>query len=410
MRAKIERIRADLEQTAQFTEGPGPGIVRLTYSAAEMKARRYLTNQMEHAGLRVREDEVGNVIGLLDGTDPTLPIIMIGSHMDSIRNGGNFDGMAGIIAGIEVARIINERKIPLRRSIEIVGITGEENSRFFPGVIGSRAMNGELTREELYTTRDPNGILLADAMKECSYDPDMVEQAARAPGSIDLFMELHIEQSRVLEATDTDVGIVTSICGSAHQQISINGRADHAGGTPMEMRKDAMLSAAELALEAERLAKEAGKDTVATFGKVEVFPNIPNVIPDRVDIVADIRSASNKCTLFVMDGLEAELKEICKRRRCTFSSHKELHGPPTIVPDRMIAMLSEKADALGISNRKIYSGAGHDAVLMNKLCPVAMLFVPSRDGRSHCPEEWTDYEYIQKGTEVLLEAVIELAQ
>lgn len=408
MKARIERIQADLEETAKYTEGKGPGITRLTYSPAEMKARRYLSHQMELAGLAVRQDAAGNVIGRLEGSDPDLPLVMIGSHMDSIRCGGNFDGMTGIVAGIEVARILRDEGIRPARTLEIVGITGEENSRFFPGVIGSRAMNGDLTKEELYSTKGSDGVLLADAMRSCGLDPDRVGEAVRPRGSIYQYFELHIEQCKVLEETQTPVGVVTCICGAAHQKLEICGKADHAGGTPMNMRSDAVMAAAETALEAERLAIEAGHDTVATFGKLNVSPNTPNVIPARVSIVADIRSSDISCNQAVMDGIERKLDEVCKRRGCTYTSEKILHDPPTIVPDQMIRLLKEKADELGIKNRLIYSGAGHDAVLMNKICPVAMLFVPSRGGRSHCPEEWTDYEDIQKGTEVLYSAVLEL--
>ena len=183
-RTKTERIRTDLEETAKFTNRSGAGITRLTYSPEEMDARRYLASQMEKAGLSVRLDAVGNVVGRLEGSRPDLPILMIGSHIDSIRNGGNFDGMTGVVCGIEVARAIREAGIVPLRSIEIVGITGEENSRFFPGVVGSRGMNGELTREEVFSAKDPDGVLLADAMRECGFDPDRIEEAVRPAGSI----------------------------------------------------------------------------------------------------------------------------------------------------------------------------------------------------------------------------------
>jgi len=408
-RTKTERIRRDLEYLAGCTDGDGPGTNRLTFSPAEMKARQYLSEQMKEAGLSVRYDAAGNVIGRLEGQQPDLPILMIGSHIDSIRNGGNFDGMTGVIAGLEVARAIRDMGITPVRPIEVVGITGEENSRFFPGVVGSRAMVGQLPLEELNTTRDPDGILLADAMRACGFDPEQIETAIRPAGSIYMYYELHIEQCKVLEVTETPVGVVTCICGAAHDEITIRGQADHAGGTPMSMRSDAMMAAAEAALEAERLAKEVGHDTVATFGKLDVIPNIPNVIPGEVRIMADIRSSDTDCNRKVMAGIRAKLEEVCQRRGCTFEAHEIVHGDPTIVPDAMIRMFTEKANMLGIKNRLIYSGAGHDSVVMNAITPVAMLFVPSKGGRSHCPEEWTDYEDIRLGTEVLLEGVLELA-
>lgn len=408
-RTQTGRIQADLEALAQFTDGSGEGITRLTFTPEEMSARRYLSQQMEAAGMRVRLDAAGNVIGRIEGSRPELPILMIGSHIDSIRNGGNFDGMAGVVAGIEVARAIRDAGIRPLRSIEVIGITGEENSRFFPGVVGSRAMVGQLPLEELNSAVGADGVLLADAMRECGLDPERIAEAIRPAGSIYMYFELHIEQCKVLEQTQTPVGVVTSICGAAHHDITIYGQADHAGGTPMDMRSDAVMAVCEAALEAERLAVAAGHNTVATFGKLDVTPNIPNVIPGQVHVVADIRSSDAACNRTVMDGIERKLDEVCARRGCTYAAHQELHGEATIVPDGMIALLTEKANALGIKNRLIYSGAGHDAVVMNAITPVAMLFVPSRGGRSHCPEEWTDYADIRLGTEVLLEGVLALA-
>lgn len=408
-RTKTERIQKDLEVLAQYTDGSGEGITRLTYTPEEMAARRYLAAEMEKAGMAVRLDAAGNVVGRIEGSRPELPILMIGSHIDSIRNGGNFDGMAGVVAGIEVARAIHDAGITPLRSIEVVGITGEENSRFFPGVVGSRAMVGELPPDEINSTVGADGVPLADAMRECGLDPARIAEAIRPAGSIYMYFELHIEQCKVLEMTKTPVGVVTSICGAAHHDITVYGQADHAGGTPMDMRSDAVMAVAEAALEAERLAVEAGHNTVATFGKLDVSPNIPNVIPGEVHVVADIRSSDASCNKFVMDGIERKLDEVCARRGCTYTAHQTLHGEATIVPDGMIALLTEKANALGIKNRLIYSGAGHDAVVMNAVTPVAMLFVPSRGGRSHCPEEWTDYADIRLGTEVLLDGVLALA-
>lgn len=408
-RTKTDRIRRDLEILAQYTDEPGEGITRLTYSPEEQMARKYIAEQMEQFGMTVRSDTAGNVIGRIEGTRPELPILMIGSHIDSIRNGGNFDGMAGVVAGIEVARAIHEMRVRPLRSIEVVGITGEENSRFFPGVVGSRAMAGEITPEEINATTGTDGVMMSDAMRACGLDPRRISEAVRPAGSVYMYFELHIEQCKVLESNRVPVGIVTCICGAAHQEITVYGQSDHAGGTPMSMRSDAVMAIAEAALEAERLAKEAGHDTVATFGKLDVTPNIPNVIPGEVRVVADIRSSDIECNKQVMNGIERKLEEICSRRGCNYTSNQQLHGPATIIPDGMIRMLADKAKELEISNQPIYSGAGHDAVVMNKICPVSMLFVPSRDGRSHCPEEWTDYADIQKGTEVLLSGVLELA-
>ncbi len=410
MHASEKRIREDLESLALCTDGAGPGITRLTFSPAENRARSYLRDQMLQAGLRVRIDEAGNVIGRLDGRDASLPAVMAGSHIDSIRAGGNFDGMAGVVAGLEAARVFRDTGLRPKRSIEIVGFTGEENSRFYPGLFGSRAMAGMLRKEELFTVRDSDGVLLADAMREAGFDPERISAAAYRPGQLHVYLELHIEQCSVLERCGAEVGVVTSISGATHHRVTIRGTADHAGGTPMDMRSDAMCAAAEYTLEAERAAAAAGRDTVATVGSLSVEPNIPNVIPGCVTINADIRSSEYDLCTGVMRALEEKLDAVCARRGCTYSAEREYNSAPVPIPEPLQRVIAESADAAGVTHRRVYSGAGHDAIRIAELCPVAMIFIPSRGGLSHCPEEWTDYSLVAKGAEVLFESLRRFAE
>lgn len=410
MNANEKRIQKDLEFIATCTDGKGPGTSRLTFSPAENRARTYLKDQMLQAGLHVRIDQAGNVIGRLEGRDPALPAIMVGSHMDSIRNGGNFDGIAGVVAGIEAARIFRDRGLQPLRSVEIVGFTGEENSRFYPGQFGSRAIAGLLPQEEVDTVRDPDGILLADAMRMAGFDPCRVCEAAYPANSLYLYLELHIEQCSVLEKNHVDVGVVHCISGASHHKVRIHGTADHAGGTPMDMRNDAMTVAAEYVLAAERLASETGHDTVATVGSLTVSPNIPNVIPDLVELNADIRSTKMEYNTHVMEGLEQLLDSVCVKRGCSYEAKREYNSDPIPIDENLQQIIADQADALGISNQRIYSGAGHDSIRIAELCPIAMIFVPSKNGLSHCPEEWTDYSLIAKGTEVLFQSLCVFAE
>lgn len=409
MNAKECRIQSDLEYLATCSVGQ-TGITRLAFTEEENRARAYLKDQMLQAGLTVRIDAAGNVIGRLNGRDPSLPILMVGSHIDSIREGGNFDGMAGVIAGIESARIFRDLGIHPMRGIEIVGFTGEENSRFYPGQFGSRAIAGTVEEDELFSVKGADGVLLADAMAAAGFDPHQIKTAAYQPGALQYYFELHIEQCSVLERMGNDVGVVHCVSGACHHKVTIHGVKDHAGGTPMNMRSDAMAAAAEYTLEAERLAIAVGNDTVATVGSLVVEPNIPNVIPDQVTINADIRSTQTRYNSAVMDGLEEKLQEICQRRGCTFEAKREYNSEPIPVREDLQQLIADKADALGISNQRIYSGAGHDSIRIAPLCPIAMIFVPSKNGLSHCPEEWTEYADIAKGTEVLFEVLRELAE
>ncbi|MCD8390029.1 MAG: Zn-dependent hydrolase [Oscillospiraceae bacterium] len=410
LKASAVRIQKDLEYLATCTDGVGSGTTRLAFSDEENKARMYLKDQMLQAGLQIRIDAAGNVIGLLVGREPSLPTVMTGSHMDSIYNGGNFDGIAGVVAGIEVARIFRDQRIKPRRSIEIVGFTGEENSRFYPGQFGSRAIAGMIRSEELYSVRGTDGVLLADAMQASGFDPNRIHEAAYSPGSLYRYFELHIEQCSVLERNNMEVGVVNCISGAAHHRVTIHGPTDHAGGTPMYMRSDAMAAAAEYVLEAERLAKEIGYDTVATVGNLQVFPNIPNVIPGKVELNADIRSSKMEYNDSVMDGLEHLLKTVCEKRGCTYQAVREHNSEPVPIREDLQQLIADKADQLGISNQRIFSGAGHDSIRIAALCPIAMIFVPSKNGLSHCPEEWTDYDLIAKGTEVLFETMLQTAE
>ena len=410
MNANSKRIREDLEYLSTCTDGSGRGITRLAFSPAENRARAYLKDQMLQAGLAVHTDAAGNVIGRLNGRSPGLPCIMVGSHIDSIREGGNFDGMAGVIAGLEAARIFRDSGVTPLRSIEIVGFTGEENARFYPGQFGSRAIAGTVKQDELHSVRDAEGVLLADAMRACGFDPAAIGTAAYRPEQLYLYLELHIEQCSVLERCGADVGVVTCISGATHHRLVIRGTEDHAGGTPMDLRSDAACAAAEYLLEAERLAKEIGHDTVATVGSLTLEPNIPNVIPGKVTINADIRSTEYAYCTEVMEGLERKLDEICLRRSCTYQASREYNSAPVPVREDLQQVIANCADRLGISNRRIYSGAGHDSIRIAELCPIAMIFVPSHKGLSHCPEEWTDYEQIATGTDVLYESLRHFAE
>lgn len=410
MYTKVERIKKDIEELARFNSTPGQGLTRFSFTEEDRKAREYIKGQMKEAGLEVYEDAAGTVVGRRAGMYNDLPVVMIGSHFDSVKNGGNFDGPAGVVAALEIARVLKERNIKTRHPMEFVAMIEEEGGRFGAGLFGSRAMVGKVTRPELYTFKDKNGITTAEAMKEFGFNPENIERAKREPGSIKAFIELHIEQGPVLEAENRDIGIVDTIVGLRHYEVEITGRPDHAGTTPMNMRADALVLSSAAVLEINRLAKEAGEGTVATVGDLKVSPGAANIVPGKVVFTIDVRSRRENIIEDIACKVEKLLEEKCKAEGFTFKMDCKISVPPVHVPGYFIENLKAKCEELGFSYRQMTSGAGHDAMIMAAMTDICLLFVPSKNGRSHCPEEWTDYDQLQKGVELILKTSLDVAE
>lgn len=407
---KVERIRKDLETLAQFTATPGEGVTRMAFSPEERQAREYLQREMEAIGLEVYTDAVGNLFGRRAGKDPEAPVVMIGSHIDSVKNGGPFDGAAGVVAALEIARALQDMGKETVHPIEVVVMTEEEGGRFGSGLFGSRAMVDGISQEELTGTFDEERISKAEAMKAFGLDPDKVREAVRKPGSVKAFLELHIEQGPVLESTGTKIGIVESIVGIRTFFVTIYGSADHAGTTPMNMRRDALVAASRVITAIDGIAREAGENTVGTVGSIQVKPGSNNVVPAEVRFSIDLRDGDNEVIERATAKIKQVLAEVCEAANLTYTWEEALSVPPVATEAKIIDIVAEAAQRKNISFRMMPSGAGHDAMVMARLAPVGLLFVPSRDGKSHCPEEWTDYEDIALGAELYLDAVLALAQ
>jgi allantoate deiminase len=407
---KVERIRKDLETLAQFTATPGAGVTRMAFSPEERQAREYLQREMEAIGLEVYTDAVGNLFGRRAGKDPEAPVVMIGSHIDSVKNGGPFDGAAGVVAALEIARALQDMGKETVHPIEVVVMTEEEGGRFGSGLFGSRAMVDGISQEELTGTFDEERISKAEAMKAFGLDPDKVREAVRKPGSVKAFLELHIEQGPVLESTGTKIGIVESIVGIRTFFVTIYGSADHAGTTPMNMRRDALVAASRVITAIDGIARETGENTVGTVGSIQVKPGSNNVVPAEVRFSIDLRDGDNEVIERATAKIKQVLAEVCEAANLTYTWEEALSVPPVATEAKIIDIVAEAAQRKNISFRMMPSGAGHDAMVMARLAPVGLLFVPSRDGKSHCPEEWTDYEDIALGAELYLDAVLALAQ
>lgn len=406
--ARTERIQGLIEGLDRFTASPGNGTTRLTYSPEFRLARDYLREQMEKAGLTVREDAVGNLFGRLEGRNPSLAPILVGSHFDSVPNGGKFDGPAGVITGIETAFLFHEHGLIPDRPIEFIAMIEEEGARFGGGLLGSRILTGKVDTDSLADLRDDDGISMAQAMREYGLDPARAGGAVLAPGAVHAFLELHIEQGPVLEAHGEDIAIVDRIVGLSQLKVTIRGQAGHAGTTPMNARRDALVGAVAVLAELPDLARSIGQDAVLTVGKLEVLPGGANVIPDQVAFTVDIRAPKEE----VVRELIAQTRAVVEKaigNGLTSEVELQLFAQPTLLSAEIHAALSRHAERLGLKSRVMVSGAGHDAMIMAGFTPTGLIFVPSRNGISHAPEEWTDYDQLARGIDVVFETVRELA-
>jgi beta-ureidopropionase / N-carbamoyl-L-amino-acid hydrolase len=400
--ASIKDIEADLDALAQITDPERPWT-RRAFSPRFDEGRDYLRRRFLGEGFNVSTDAGGNLIGRREGTEPQTGTIMLGSHSDTVPDGGRFDGVAGVVVALEVARILSRRGVALRHNLAVVDFLAEEVSIFGVSCIGSRAMAGVLPQDWLRRISD--GRDLATAIRDVGGKPESLE----APLADDLkaFLELHIEQGPVLEREKIALGVVTTIVGINRVEIEVKGRPDHAGTTPMGLRADALVAAARIVNEIERFATELSGGPghfTATVGEFEISPNAANVVPGRVRMLVDIRAerAEDK-EAFVswLTGLDADGENTIEARLISAN-------PGVQMDDGLQEMLAKAADGLDTPYRKMVSGAGHDAAFMTRLCPSAMLFVPCRDGRSHCPEEWADAADLALAAEVLANTIMEL--
>ncbi len=409
MKTKLERIRNDIEQLAKFNATPGKGLTRMTFTKEDRGAREYIKEQMRQAGLEVFEDAAGSVVGRLEG-ELNGPVVMVGSHYDSVKNGGNFDGQAGVVTALEIARVIKENNLKSKYPVEFIAMIEEEGGRFGGGLFASRAMVGDVTRESLNTFKDSQGISIAEAMKEFVFDPDKIYEAVRKPEDVKAFLELHIEQGPILEAKGKDIGIVEYIVGINEIEVIVKGRPDHAGTTPMTMRADPLDAATQVIGKISTFAKEAGEGTVATVGVLSVLPGAANIVPAEVRFTVDIRSKKAELIKQVRENIEKSMAEAAELNGVQYTTTDLLNVPPVKLADDIIDKLNRYNDELGFKKELMLSGAGHDAMVMTKITDVGLIFVPSKAGRSHCPEEWTEYEDLQKGIEVACKTIIDIAE
>ena len=403
-----ERLWRRISDLGEIGKEEGGGVTRLSFTDEERAAKDRVASYMEEAGLSVYEDAVGNLFGRREGRNAEAPAVLIGSHVDSVYSGGNFDGPLGVLAGIEVLLAMEERGLETEHPVEVVAFTDEEGVRFSFGMIGSRALAGKLTPEDLTNYEDGAGVSIERAMRAYGLDPERVEEAARPEGSVKSYVELHIEQGGVLENEDLPAGVVTGIAGPLWLRFILEGEAGHAGATPMNLRRDALAAAAEIMGLIEAAAARPGT-TVGTVGQLDLEPGGINIIPGKVRFSLDLRDIDEG----VRDRIEGRVlqgaEEVCRRRGVGLDIETLQRLAPAPCSDLVKGAVKRSCERLGIRPHALPSGAGHDGMQLTDLCPMGMIFVRSRNGISHNPNEWSSKEDCAVGANVLYWTVLDLA-
>jgi N-carbamoyl-L-amino-acid hydrolase len=399
------RLLDNLETLATFTEPGTEGWTRRAFSPAFGAGRAWLAERMREAGLTAVVDAAGNLVGRRAG-EAARPVLMIGSHTDTVPGAGRFDGMLGVLAGVAIARALDEHGAQLRHPLEIVDFLAEEPTPFGVSCIGSMGMAGALD-PALLDRRDEDGRTLADAIEAVGGRPDATATAARRPGEIAAYLELHIEQGRVLEQAGAPLGAVRGIVGIRRAALRLAGRPDHAGTTPMALRHDALAAAAETVLVVERAARAAG-DAVATVGVLRVSPNQENVVPGAVSLSVEVRHLDWPTVERLWDEIEAAARAVCAPRGVMLTVADLADVAPMRTPDWLAQVIAEMCAEVAPGTPALPSGAGHDGSWIGRIAPAGMIFVRSKDGRSHCPEEYSSPEDITAGVTALALALLAL--
>ena len=386
------------------------GIYRIAFSDADIEGRRWLMQQMEQAGLIPYMDEVANVFGGFEKDETNQqPYVLVGSHLDSVPCGGTLDGALGVLAGLECMRIIKEQGLKTKYPIEVVAFSDEEGR--FGGMLGAQAFSGDLTPEDILSKYDVDGHKLTDVMEQQQLMPLAALEAKRDPDGLHAYLELHIEQGPVLERTNNQIGVVEGIAGLFKWSARLIGAANHAGATPMDMRNDAFQGLADFAHEIPRILDENGTPlSRATVGKIDLEPGFPHTIPERADFTLVVRDTNKAVLNELHDAFRKALSAIARRRALKFEYDLISWIDPIDCDPQLIDCIEQSAVAGKVSYMRMPSGAGHDAQFLHKVMKTGMVFVPSKDGKSHSPAEWTDWNDIEAGANVLLNALIEVAQ
>lgn len=408
-----ERLIHDLNAISRIGLGDHGAVTRLVFSVKELRARQLLIHLMNHAGLKVHVDRIGNIFGRLNGANSKAPAVLAGSHLDTVVQGGKFDGPVGVIGALEAVRTLRENNVALAHSVEVVCFVGEESSRFGFSTLGSSLIAGEVKLEDLANAVDARGTKLEDVLSSVGIYRHNLASLKRDPSTLKAYLELHIEQGPILEAKEKKIGLVTSIAAPTRLKVIFTGQADHSGTTPMEMRKDALVAAAKLISYIEDVCLEFSHmdkgRVVGTVGAMKIEPGVINAIPGKAELSVDIRSISAASKEQVANLVTEQAREIAQRRDISVDILPIRNELPVPLDEGLLLLIEESCKRKGIPYEIMPSGAGHDAMQMAKITRAGMIFVPSRRGISHSPLEWTDPEDIFLGSQLLMETIVRVA-
>ncbi|OPL09690.1 MAG: hypothetical protein AVO33_06135 [delta proteobacterium ML8_F1] len=410
MQCDSTNIKHWIETLGTFTREDLPGNTRFSCTPEDLAAKTYLIKEMKALDLKVTMDHFGNLIGITEGTDPDALPVMVGSHLDTVREGGRFDGIAGVVSGLEIVRVLKANRKKTRHPVAVIAFAEEEGGRFGSAFLGSRWFTRNLKDEDLAAYVDAGGMTLPEALKVLEGLNPLVERTHQPVYPARAFFELHIEQGPVLENTGTALGLVDTITGSSSFEVTLRGEANHAGTTPMDMRKDAFFGMLPIATELNRLARAQNIHSVGTIGRLRLVPDAYNIIPGEAIFTMDLRSLDTDTLSSMIHHMKAFVETTAREAGLGFSlREKHLEWPVHLDKDHL-KILKEAASKRHYSYLQMGSGAGHDAIILSEHCPTSMVFVPSVKGRSHCKEEFTAWEAIEKGCNVLLDTVAAIAQ
>lgn len=404
-----EWVMEQIEQLALFGKN-GKGITRLAYTKEDREARDYVIRLMHECGLQVRVDAVGNIIGHLPGKEEMSELVLAGSHIDTVPEGGKYDGVVGVIGALAAVKRLRQEG-PLRHPIEVIAFAAEESSRFGHACIGSKAAVGLADIHKWKKAKDVDGISMEEAFNYMGLDLQTVTNASRVKDKIRGYVELHIEQGRILEKENLDIGVVEAIAAPTRLKITVEGIAAHSGGTPMDERRDALVSAAMIILAIQEIGiEQAEYGTVTTVGKMNVLPGAINVIPGLVELWVDIRGVNHESIISTLQDIKDEVICIADSQDTPVAIDVMASDKPVVLHREIVELIEDVCKTQGVKYGMLNSGAGHDAMYMARIAPAGMIFVPSKDGISHNSEEYTEPEQIMKGIDVLTEALRQLAK
>lgn len=404
---RLERDLLDLSKIGMTPEG---GVSRRPFTPEDQEGRSFVLQKMKEAGLKTWVDAAGNIHGSRPGRRVNEPPVMTGSHVDTVENGGKFDGAVGVIGAIEAIRALNDLGIRTDYNLEVICFLGEEPNRFNMTTFGSKLLAGKLTDPRILDRLDEKGMTLGQALKEMGIDPAKIFEARYFPGQIRSFVELHIEQGNILYEKQIPIGIVTDVVAGYRYRVAFHGRADHSGTTPMHRRKDALAAAAEAILAVERICKKYGdKDIVGTVGFIRSTPGMMNVVPGNAEILMDIRGRYHFPKRKPAEEIKGAMLEISQNRQITVNIETLMEEESPALSEKVITVMKQCAEKGGYPYLLMPSRAGHDAMHLVDLTEVGMIFVPSKEGISHTPREWTDIVEVGKGVAFLADTLVAMA-